>query len=269
MIPHSTWMFQSLFRWITFPDQPLLHLRVPVIPGFNPCSAGSPSPTRLNRLEKREADRFQSLFRWITFPDPGRCREPGDVTLFQSLFRWITFPDICDRLLSPGLAADVSILVPLDHLPRRVSLLGGRGGGVGFNPCSAGSPSPTAAQNGLPRSEDVVSILVPLDHLPRRPDQGGGRCHCLRVSILVPLDHLPRLVFVQSVITKLLSFNPCSAGSPSPTLVSRPLVQRGQRGFNPCSAGSPSPTRIWDTIEVIEFPSFNPCSAGSPSPTEA
>ena len=63
--------------------------------------------------------RFQSLFRWITFPD--YFPDTGvyiPIPAFQSLFRWITFPD---NLTSTSLrcVGDVSILVPLDHLPRQ------------------------------------------------------------------------------------------------------------------------------------------------------
>ena len=146
----------------------------------------------------------------------------------------------------PGMAGGavgqvgVSILVPLDHLPRpdRSAPLHARD--LGFNPCSAGSPSPTSDTPRRAGRTPIVSILVPLDHLPRpprdaaEPSSGFNPCSAgspsptrgtdseadrtARVSILVPLDHLPRHrmgLFAMDGWGK--SFNPCSAGSPSPT----------------------------------------------------
>ena len=284
--------FQSLFRWITFPDRmnvPPSAGQVPVsilvpldhLPRLHHVEAvhhldlvvsilvrlGSPSPTTSVTATCSGALEFQSLFRWITFPD-SRGR-PGWIwwpCWFQSLFRWITFPDLAGHCASRLGNVAVSILVPLDHLPRRYY------------------------QHRLSLCWAEFQSLF---RWITFPDPAGDRWRRTShfVSILVPLDHLPRLVDSLACLCAGPCFNPCSAGSPSPTGASSAVPGRPTAGFNPCSAGSPSPTGptlasgygrggFQSLFRWITFPDsrpecraglpargFNPCSAGSPSPT--
>ena len=129
-------MFQSLFRWITFPDCSFPQR------GHSPRAVSILVP--LDHLPRHlyfiirhiRISKFQSLFRWITFPDLTVMLTPGGAGgTFQSLFRWITFPD-------PS--------APRGERPRT----------RGFNPCSAGSPSPTPKRHaGHTRVRGVQSLF--------------------------------------------------------------------------------------------------------------
>ncbi len=134
---------------------------------------------------------FQSLFSWITLLG-WTAADLIEVTdaMFQSLFSWITL--LGRRCLDRAAGrVVVSILVLLDHAPRRrrrrprdsrsrcfnPCSLGSRSSArgsrawasrrlAGFNPCSLGSRSSARGCAGGRLGRDV-SILVLLDHAPR------------------------------------------------------------------------------------------------------